>query len=116
MMNIEGLFFCRTHDFLHDYIPKVKAGSRNTFATYKQGIKSFRTYVNSVKGIPSTKYRFVDCTYDFLLDYRNHLHDVDGLKETTVNNKLAVIKAYVGYASAVTRLFTVLTDCKNTAN
>ena len=100
MMNIEGLFFCRTHDFLHDYIPKVKAGSRNTFATYKQGIKSFRTYVNSVKGIPSTKYRFVDCTYDFLLDYRNHLHDVDGLKETTVNNKLAVIKAYVGYASA----------------
>lgn len=99
MTNIEGLFFCRTYDFLHVYIPKVKAGSRNTFATYKQGIKTFRTYVNSVKGIPSREYRFEDCTYDFLLDYRNYLHDVEGLKETTVNNKLAVIKSYVGYAS-----------------
>lgn len=100
MTRVDDLFFCRTHDFLHVYIPKVKAGSRNTFATYKQGIRAFRAYVNGVKGIPSNKYRFEDCTYDFLLDYRKHLHDMDGLKETTVNNRLAVIKSYVEYASA----------------
>lgn len=100
MKGKEELFFCRTYDFLHVYIPKEKVGSKNTFTTYKQGMKTFRTYVNSIKGIPSNKYLFADCTYDFLLDYRNHLHDVSGMKETTVNNKLSVIKAYVGYAAA----------------
>lgn len=100
MKEKEGLFFCRTYDFLHVYIPKERAGSKNTFTTYKQGLKTFRTYVNGVKGIPSNKFLFVDCTYDFLLDYRNHLHDVIGMKETTVNNKISVIKSYVGYAAA----------------
>lgn len=94
------LFFSRTYDFLHVYIPKEKAGSSHTFMTYKQGLKTFRQYVNDTACIPTNRFKFKDCTYDFLLDYRNYLHDVKNLKERTVNNKLSAIKSYVGYASA----------------
>ena len=100
MKTSEMLFFSRTYEFLHVYIPKEKGGSKHTFTTYKQGLKTFRSYVNDVAGIPSNKFEFKDCTYDFLLDYRNHLHDIVYLKKRTVNNKLASIKSYVGYASA----------------
>ena len=97
---IENLFFSRNHDFLYIYIPKQQNGSENTRATYKSGMKAFRTYVNSVAGIATNKFKFEDCTYDFLLDYRNYLHDVLHLSEKTANNRLATIKSYVNYASA----------------
>ena len=100
MNNNAMLFFCRTYDFLHVFIPKEKNGSHHTAVTYRQGLKTFRNYVNNIAGIPTNRFEFKDCTYDFLLDYRNHLHKVDNLKAKTVNNKLATVKSYVGYASA----------------
>jgi site-specific recombinase XerD len=98
--DIESLFFCKIYDFLYVYIPKQKNGTENTLITYRQGLKTFRSYVNAVVGIASNRFRFKDCTYDFLLDYRNYLHDAYNLKEKTVNNKLAVIKAYMAYVAA----------------
>lgn len=94
------LFFSKTYDFLHVYLPKEKSGSQHTVVTYKQGLKAFRCYVNDVAGIASNRFLFSDCTYDFLLDYRNHLYGEQNLKKRTVNNKLASIKSYVGYAAA----------------
>lgn len=98
--NTECLFFCKVHDFLHVYIPEHKNGTKNTFITYRQGLKTFRSYVNNIAGISTNQFEFKDCTYDFLLDYRNYLHNKEGLKEKTANNKLAVIKSYMKYASA----------------
>jgi len=100
LIMIENLFFSKTWDFLHVYIPKQKDGSSSTAKNYKQGLKAFRIYVNEVAGIPTNKFRFKDCTYDFVLDYRNHLHDVKDYKETTVNNRLAALKSYMKYVSA----------------
>jgi len=97
---VEDLFFSRTWDFLHVYIPKQKDGSSSTVKNYRQGLKSFRIYVNEVAGISTNKFLFKDCTYDFVLDYRNHLHEVKDYKETTVNNRLAVLKSYMKYVSA----------------
>lgn len=98
--NINELFFCRNHDFLHVYIPKQQNGSEHTKKTYKSGMKSFRSYVNDVAGVHTNKFKFSDCTYDFLLDYRNYLHDEKKYAESTCNNKLAVIKSYMNYAAA----------------
>lgn len=98
--DISQLFFCRNNDFLTVYIPKQCNGSRNTANTYKCGMKTFRSYINDVMGIRTNRFRFCDCTYDFLLDYRNHLHDVMQMSETTCNNKLAAIKSYMSYAAA----------------
>lgn len=97
---IERLFFCRSYEYLHIYIQSQRNGTANTFSTYRSGMKSFRTYVNTVAGIPTGKFQFEDCTYDFLLDYRNYLHDNRHLTERTANNRLAVIKSYVNYAAA----------------
>lgn len=98
--DIELLFFSRVHDYLHTYIPKQQNGSQNTLATYRFGLKTFRTYVNTVAEIPTNKFQFKDCTYDFLLDYRNYLHDERHLTERTANNRLAIIKSYINYVSA----------------
>ncbi len=98
--NIKTLFFSKTGDFLTVFIPKNQNGSKNTVSTYKCGLKAFRSYVNIVRGVPTNKFRFEDCTYDFLLDYRNYLHDEKKLTEKTANNRLATIKSYVNYASA----------------
>lgn len=95
-----NLFFCHTYDFLHIYIPQEKGGSGHTHATYKQGLKLFRTYVNTVANIPTNKFEFKDCTYDFLLDYRNYQHNTLNLKVRTANNRLAAVKSYMNYASA----------------
>ena len=100
MKTMETLFFCMVHDFLYVYIPDQKSGSENTRTTYKQGLKSFRKYVNDIAKIPSNRFEFKDCAYDFLLDYRNYLHKTMNQSERTVNNKLAVIKSYVRYAAA----------------
>ena len=46
------------------------------------------------------RFLFEDCTFDFLLDYRNWLLDYKKHTRSTVNNRLAVIKPYVRYASS----------------
>lgn len=94
------LFFSRTYDYLNVYLPKHKNGSDYTKRTYQTALRDFKDYTNKVKGIPTVKFLFSDCTYDYLLDYRNYLHDMLHRKESTVGTKLAAIKSYVGYASS----------------
>lgn len=65
MKNNEMLFFSRIYDFLHVYIPKEKGGSSHTLLTYKQGLKTFRQYVNDTKGIPTNRFEFKDCPMIF---------------------------------------------------
>lgn len=96
----DSLFFSKTLDFLEIYIPKQNNGSRNTVEAYKTGLSMFRGYVREQKGTSIRNFKFSDCTYDFLLDYRNWLHDVKGYKESTVNNRLAAIRSYMNYAAA----------------
>lgn len=97
---IESLFFCWCYDYLNIYIPKQQNGTENTLSTYKFGLKAFRTYVNAITKIPTNQFKFEDCTYDFLLDYRNYMHDIKNLTERTANNRIAIIKSYINYASA----------------
>jgi len=94
------LFFSRTYDFLNVYLPKHKDNSDYTRITYRIALNDFKDYTNEVKGISTLKFLFADCTYDYLLDYRNYLHDVMHRKESTIGTKLAAIKSYVGYASS----------------
>ena len=96
----DSLFFSRTLDFFEIYIPKQSNGSRNTVETYRIGLSLFRNYVREQKEISIRNFKFSDCTYDFVLDYRNWLHDVKGYKESTTNNRLAAIRSYMNYAAA----------------
>ena len=97
---VEQLFFSKQNDFLNTYLPKHKNGSEATQATYQRSMVVFRSYINAEKHIPTNKFRFEDCTYDILLDFRNYLHDSLGQAESTANNRLAAIKSYVNYVAA----------------
>ena len=93
------LFFSMTMDFLNVYIPQ-DSPSTKTVKTYRDGLTVFRRYVCNEKRLSISQFRFEDCTFDFVLDYRNWLLDSKKRARSTVNNRLASIKSYVSYAAA----------------
>lgn len=92
------LFFSRTNDFLNIYLPSQAVRSACTVKTYLDGLTVFRRYVTDTRKISMKKFRFSDCTHDFLLDFMAHLRD-RGCKESTCNNRLAAVKSYLWYAA-----------------
>ena len=88
-----------TLDFLNVYIPQDSPSSK-TVKTYRDGLTVFRRYVCEEKHLSIRRVRFDECTFDFVLDYRNWLLDDRKQARSTVNNRLAAIKSYVRYASA----------------
>ena len=88
-----------TLDFLNVYIPQDSPSSK-TVKTYRDGLTVFRRYVCEEKHLSIRRFRFDECTFDFVLDYRNWLLDDRKQARSTVNNRLAAIKSYVRYASA----------------
>ena len=95
----KNLFFSMTYDFLTVYIPQDSSSSR-TVKSYRDGLTIFRRYVSEVKGISIRTFTFSQCTFDFVLEYRNWLLDDQKRAKSTVNNRLAAIKSYIYYASA----------------
>ncbi len=93
------LFFSMTFDFLTIYIPQDSSSSK-TVKTYRDGLTIFRRYVTDVKNISIRAFTFEQCTFDFVLEYRNWLLDVQKRAKSTVNNRLAAIKSYMYYAAA----------------
>lgn len=93
------LFFSMTLDFLEVYIPQVH-NSKQTRKTYRDGLTVFRRYVTDEKQLSLRKFTFSQCTFEFVLDYRNWLLDIRRYEKSTVNNRLAVLKTYLLYASS----------------
>ncbi len=93
------LFFSMTLDFLDIYIPQDSPSSK-TIKTYRDGLTVFRRYVSDEMDISIRKFSFRDCTFDFVLDYRNWLLDTKKRARATVNNRLAAIKSYLRYAAS----------------
>ena len=96
----KNLFFSRTMDFLEVYLPQTHESAK-TKKTYQDGLTIFRRYVTDTKLISIKKFEFKDCTFDFVLKYRNWLTDTEKRKNSTVNNRIAAIKSYLRYASDI---------------
>lgn len=92
------LFFSKTNDFLNLYLPRQAMKSDNTIHAYRDGLSIFRKYLAEVKNISIRKFRFEECTHDFLLDYMAYLKD-KGCAAGTCNNRLAAIRAYLWYVA-----------------
>ena len=93
------LFFSMTMDFLEVYLPQGHESSK-TVKAYRDGLTVFRRYLSDVRKISIKDFQFGQCTFDLVLDYRNWLIDVKKRKPSTVNNRLAALKAYLHYAAA----------------
>jgi len=100
MRKLDGsLFFSMTRDYLEKYIPQ-NHDSRKTVQSYKDGLTVFRRYVCEEKKLSVGKFTFDDCTFEFVLDYRNWLLESQHRAPSTVNHRLAVVRSYLGYAAA----------------
>lgn len=93
------LFFSMTLDFLEIYIPQSH-NSKRTKKTYQDGLTIFRRYVTDEKNLSIRRFTFSQCTFEFILDYRNWLLDARKYEKSTVNNRLAVLKTYLQYAAS----------------
>jgi len=97
-MRTNVLFFSKTLDFLSYYLPNQALRSINTVETYRDALTVFRRYVTDHKKLSLKKFRFSDCSYDFLLDYVAHLNE-SGCAPRTCNNRLAALKSYLWYVA-----------------
>lgn len=94
----EKLFFSKTLDFLDHYLPEQAMKSANTIETYRDALTIFRKYISDTLRLSIRTFCFEDCTHDLLLEFLHHLHE-RGNAETTCNNRLAAIRAYLWYAA-----------------
>lgn len=92
------LFFSKTLDFLEHYLPEQALKSRNTVETYRDALTVFRKYITDTMHLSIRSFGFEDCTHDLLLSYLEYLNK-NGNAETTCNNRLAAIRAYLWYAA-----------------
>ncbi len=94
----QELFFSKTNDFLNLYLPRQAVRSTNTISTYQDGLTVFRRYVTDTKKVSIRKFKFSECTHDFLLNFMAFLKST-GCSESTCNNRLAAIRAYLWYVA-----------------
>ena len=94
----QELFFSKTNDFLNLYLTSQVIRSANTISTYQDGLTVFRRYVTDTQKVSIRKLKFSDCSHNFLLDYMAFLKST-GCAESTCNNRLAAIQAYLWYVA-----------------
>ena len=93
----EDLFFSRTSDFLDVFIVKQCGRSVKTKESYRDALTVFKRYVvYTGKSIPT--FLYTDCTYGFLLDFKNYLSADLEYSPSSINQRLAVVKAYMRYS------------------
>ena len=93
----EDRFFSLTFDYLQVYVPSQHSGSGKTRKSYGDALSILRRYVSGQLGVSIADFKFSDCTYDFMLDYRNYLASIYAPR--TVNQRVAVVKTYLHYAA-----------------
>lgn len=94
----KDLFFSRTSDFLEEFLIKQCGRSKKTKEAYMYALSVFKNYVLHC-GKTILNFRYVDCTYSFLLDYKAYMAEKLSYSPSSVNQRLAAIKSYVKYSA-----------------
>jgi integrase/recombinase XerD len=92
------LFFSKTRDYLDIYLVKQCSKSHHTVKAYRDALTVFRRYVLDIKGLSIMKFKFSDCTREFVLDFICYLKENESA-QTTCNQRLSAIKAYLWFVS-----------------
>ena len=99
--NIDDCFFSKTYEFLNVYLIRQLNKSIHTRKSYKEGLSSFYDFITNIKNIDPTKFKYSDCTYEFLLEYLQYLRETLNLKNSTINSRITSIKSYIKYISDI---------------
>lgn len=92
------LFFSRTSDFLEVFLVKQCNKSCQTKESYRDALTVFMRYAES-RGKSILTFKFTDCSYEFLLDYKEYLADKKSYSPASINQRLAAIKSYMKYCA-----------------
>ena len=92
------LFFSKTRDFLTLYLVKQCNKSVHTVKSYKDTLTVFRRFIGEVENISIKTFKFSDCKRELLLRFIEYLRNAQAAV-STINNKLAGIRAYLWYCS-----------------
>lgn len=95
----ETLFFSKTNDFLNIYLEKQASRSRHTKKAYKASLSSFYDYITDILDIPAMQFQFAQCSYQLVLGYSQYLQEDLKRQKSTVNSRLAALRAYLEYAA-----------------
>lgn len=91
------LFFSRTADFLDVFLIKQCNKSEKTKESYRDALTVFKRYVEYT-GKTILTFRYADCTYEYLLDYKEYLALQKGYSPSSINQRIAAIKSYMKYS------------------
>lgn len=93
----DRLFFSRTSDFLDVYLVKQCGRSEKTRESYRDSLTVFKRYVLTT-GKDILSFLYTDCTYNFLLGYKEYLSSELKYEPASINHRLATIKTYIKYS------------------
>lgn len=92
------LFFTKTWEYLHEYMPRQLGRSPETVESYTDSLSLFRRYLWEVHHISVSAFRFSDCTRDLVLEFRSYLSE-HGSSPATVNVRMTALRSYLQYAA-----------------
>lgn len=95
----EELFFSKTMDFLNVFLIKQQNRSPKTAKAYQSSLREFYLFVTTKKDFKSDTFRFIDCTYNLILDFSQYLQEKKNYKPSSVNARIAAIKSYLEYVA-----------------
>ena len=96
----DAQLFMLIRNFLEIYLPVHRHAGENTVKSYRTGLNQFLDYVSQKKGISRYAVTAAMFSYDMVTDYLQWLTDNRKVSVATSNNRLAVIRAFIAYASA----------------
>ena len=92
------LFFSQTWNFLNVYLVKQAGRSQATAESYRDSLTIFKNYLVGELGKSISTFQFSDCTKECIYNFREYLL-ANGSQPSTVNVRVAAIRAYLNYAS-----------------
>ena len=84
--------------YLHDYMPVVKNLSDKSVETYKQSLKTYLRYLESIKSLSNEKVTFDVFSRDNVKDYISWLKEL-GYSPKSINLNLTAIRSFLKYCS-----------------
>lgn len=91
------LFFSQTWNFLNVYLIKQAGRSQATAESYRDSLTIFKNYLVGGLGKSISTFQFSDCTKECIYNFREYLL-ANGSQPSTVNVRVAAIRAYLNYA------------------
>ncbi len=97
-ISTDQLFFSQTWNFLNVYLAKQVGRSQAIAESYRDSLTIFKNYLVGELGKSISTFQFSDCTKECIYNFREYLL-ANGSQPSTVNVRVAAIRAYLNYAS-----------------